>query len=149
MVKLQAITTSAWLAAPTHVEGYLEAAAKLLVYLVAALSGNMSQAGALVFMGLLLVTAGLLGLSNAHAKSFRMHGRIAAPTQERLPYPPGAGAGFADSNTTTGSTLLRWPPALYRRESTGLTALTDFAEEGQVGAAVKTRYPFDERMDSR
>ena len=80
MVKLQAITTSAWLAAPTHVEGYLEAAAKLLVYLVAALSGNMSQAGALVFMALLLVTAGLLGLSNAHAKSFRMHGRIAAPS---------------------------------------------------------------------
>lgn len=144
---MQAITTSAWLAAPTHAEGYLEAAAKLIVYLVAALSGNMSQAGALVFMALLLVTAGLLGLSNAHAKSFRMHGRIAAPTQERLPY--SSGPGFAGSNTTTVSTLLRWPPLLYRRESTGLTALTDFAEEGQIGAAVKARYPLDERVGSR
>ncbi|KAI1810003.1 hypothetical protein GGS20DRAFT_590006, partial [Poronia punctata] len=64
---LQAITTSKWLKAQTHIEGYLEAAAKLTVYIVAAFSGNFSQIGSIIFLGLLLVTAGLLGLSNAHA----------------------------------------------------------------------------------
>ncbi|KAI0534058.1 hypothetical protein GGR58DRAFT_484217 [Xylaria digitata] len=84
---LQAITTTAWLRDQTHVEGYLEAAAKLTVYLVAAFSGNLSQIGSIIFLGLLLVTAGLLGLSNAHAKALSMHGRLAAPTTENLPHP--------------------------------------------------------------
>ncbi|KAK8024163.1 hypothetical protein PG993_012229 [Apiospora rasikravindrae] len=90
---LQAITTTTWLAAKTHVDGYLEAAAKLIVYVVAAFSGNMSQAGGIIFMALLLLTAGLLGLSNAHAKTLRMHGRVAAPTQERLVLVPTTSAG--------------------------------------------------------
>ncbi|KAI0602757.1 hypothetical protein F4775DRAFT_155291 [Biscogniauxia sp. FL1348] len=88
---LQAITTTAWLSAKTHVEGYLEAAAKLTVYLVAAFSANMTQVGSIIFLALLLVTAGLLGLSNAHAKSFCMHGRLAAPTLENLPDSGGGG----------------------------------------------------------
>lgn len=46
----------------------------------------MTQSGNLVFMALLVITAGLLGLSNAHARTLRMHGRIAAPTTDRLPY---------------------------------------------------------------
>ncbi|KAK7754658.1 hypothetical protein SLS62_003442 [Diatrype stigma] len=50
------------------------------------MSGNMTQSGNLVFMALLIITAGLLGLSNAHARTLRMHGRIAAPTTDRLPY---------------------------------------------------------------
>ena len=86
---LKAITTGPWLTAKTHVQGYLEAAAKLTVYLVAALSGNMTQAGNIIFMALLLITAGLLGLSNAHAKTLRMRGRIAAPTTDRLSQPDG------------------------------------------------------------
>ncbi|KAI1181259.1 hypothetical protein F4777DRAFT_573333 [Nemania sp. FL0916] len=84
---LQAITTTAWLRDQTHIEGYLEAAAKLTVYLVAAFSGNLSQIGSIIFLGLLLITAGLLGLSNAHAKAFTMNGRLAAPTTEYLPTP--------------------------------------------------------------
>ncbi|KAK3330602.1 hypothetical protein B0H66DRAFT_69074 [Apodospora peruviana] len=84
---LQAITSHAWLRAKTQVEGYFEAAAKLLVYLVAALSGNTTQAGAIVMMALLLLTAGLLALSNANAKSFQMNGRVALPQQ------PTAGSG--------------------------------------------------------
>ncbi|KAL6872017.1 hypothetical protein J3F83DRAFT_631544 [Trichoderma novae-zelandiae] len=72
---LRAVTTEAWLRAKTTLEGYLEAASKLIVYMVASLSGNLSQAGAVVLMALLLVSAGLLGLSNAHATSLRMHGR--------------------------------------------------------------------------
>ncbi|KAL7813927.1 hypothetical protein V8C44DRAFT_45499 [Trichoderma aethiopicum] len=72
---LRAVTTEAWLRAKTTLEGYLEAMSKLIVYMVASLSGNLSQAGAVVLMALLLVSAGLLGLSNAHATSLRMHGR--------------------------------------------------------------------------
>ncbi|KAB5547237.1 hypothetical protein GE09DRAFT_1130493, partial [Coniochaeta sp. 2T2.1] len=79
---LAAITQQAWLRAKTHVEGYLEAAAKLIVYLVACLSGNGTQAGSIVFMGLLLVSAGLLALSNAHAKGYRMNGRVAVVLPE-------------------------------------------------------------------
>ncbi|KAI0551421.1 hypothetical protein F4679DRAFT_139358 [Xylaria curta] len=84
---LQAITRTSWLRDQTHVEGYLEAAAKLTVYLVAAFSGNLSQIGSIIFLGLLLITAGLLGLSNAHAKALSMYGRLAAPTTENLPRP--------------------------------------------------------------
>ncbi|EGR46229.1 uncharacterized protein TRIREDRAFT_40618, partial [Trichoderma reesei QM6a] len=72
---LRAVTTEAWLRAKTTLEGYLEAMSKLIVYMVASLSGNLSQAGAVVLMALLLISAGLLGLSNAHATSLRMHGR--------------------------------------------------------------------------
>jgi hypothetical protein len=72
---LRAVTTEAWLRAKTTLEGYLEAMSKLIVYMVASLSGNLSQAGAIVLMSLLLVSAGLLGLSNAHATSLQMHGR--------------------------------------------------------------------------
>ncbi|TFB00992.1 hypothetical protein CCMA1212_007388 [Trichoderma ghanense] len=75
---LRAVTTEAWLRAKTTLEGYLEAMSKLIVYMVASLSGNLSQAGAVVLMALLLVSAGLLGLSNAHATSLRMHGRRVA-----------------------------------------------------------------------
>lgn len=72
---LRAVTTEAWLRGKTTLEGYLEAMSKLIVYMVASLSGNLSQAGAIVLMALLLVSAGLLGLSNAHATSLQMHGR--------------------------------------------------------------------------
>ncbi|KAL8387130.1 hypothetical protein RB595_010135 [Gaeumannomyces hyphopodioides] len=69
---------AAWLRAKTHVEGYLEAAAKLCVYLVAAVSGNWTQAGALVVMLLLLVSAALLALSNAHATRLDVAGGYVA-----------------------------------------------------------------------
>ncbi|PTB36589.1 uncharacterized protein TrAFT101_010470 [Trichoderma asperellum] len=72
---LRAVTTEAWLRAKTTLEGYLEAMSKLIVYMVASLSGNLSEAGAIVLMSLLLISAGLLGLSNAHATSMQMHGR--------------------------------------------------------------------------
>ncbi|KAI0143476.1 hypothetical protein GGR57DRAFT_518751 [Xylariaceae sp. FL1272] len=82
---LQAITTSSWLQTKTHIDGYLEAAAKLTVYLVAALSGNLTQVGSIILLVLLILTAGLLGLSNANAKTFSMYGRLAAPTTINLP----------------------------------------------------------------
>jgi hypothetical protein len=143
---LQAITTSTWLRAKTHLDGYLEAAAKLLVFLVAAFSGNMSQAGNLIFMGLLLVTAGLLGLSNAHARTFRMHGRLAAPTSERLPYPPDRPPYPRSRETTFGSSGSVSFPTATLRTATGLSAMSDFAERGQVGAPVRNSHPFEHHV---
>ncbi|KAI0522218.1 hypothetical protein F5B22DRAFT_464804 [Xylaria bambusicola] len=119
---LQAITTTSWLRDQTHVEGYLEAAAKLTVYLVAAFSGNLSQIGSIIFLGLLLVTAGLLGLSNAHAKALSMHGRLAAPTIENLPRPDSP--PYPDSRL--GSSTWRMPSD--GMASGGLSTIDDFTE---------------------
>lgn len=80
---VRALTTRAWLRGKTPVDGYCEAASKLVVYMVAALSGNLTQAGALVLMALLLLSAGLLGLSNAHIRGLQMHGRVARPERRR------------------------------------------------------------------
>ncbi len=80
---LQAVTTQAWLRSKSTLDGYLEAMSKLIVYMVAAFSGNLTQAGGLVLMALLLTSAGLLGLSNAHVRGLQMHGRVARPERER------------------------------------------------------------------
>ncbi|KAF2963400.1 hypothetical protein GQX73_g10169 [Xylaria multiplex] len=119
---LQAITTTTWLRDQTHVEGYLEAAAKLTVYLVAAFSGNLSQIGSIIFLGLLLVTAGLLGLSNAHAKAFSMHGRLAAPTTENLPHP--ISPPYPDSRQGSST----WPSPSDGVASSRFSAVDGFAE---------------------
>ncbi|KZL75836.1 hypothetical protein CT0861_00994 [Colletotrichum tofieldiae] len=74
---LAALTTDAWLLSKTAVQGYLEATAKLAVYMVAIFSGNVSQAGNLVLLVLLLSSAGLLGLSNGFAKGVKGKGRVA------------------------------------------------------------------------
>ncbi|KAJ0123575.1 hypothetical protein J7T55_012040 [Diaporthe amygdali] len=79
---LQALTTTVWLRPKTHAEGYLEAIAKVLVYLVAACSGNATQAGNLVLLVLLLVSGGLLALSNAQVRGLRSGGRVVAPSPE-------------------------------------------------------------------
>ncbi|KAF1729534.1 hypothetical protein CRV24_010071 [Beauveria bassiana] len=78
---VQAVTTRAWLRERSSADSYREAAGKLLVYGVAAFGGNMTQAGSLVLAGLLLASAGLLGLSNAKARGgeLRVHGRVARP----------------------------------------------------------------------
>ncbi|KAI0428230.1 hypothetical protein F5Y09DRAFT_313778 [Xylaria sp. FL1042] len=124
---LQAITMTAWLRDQTHVEGYLEAAAKLTVYLVAAFSGNLSQIGSIIFLGLLLITAGLLGLSNAHAKAFSMHGRLAAPTMENLPRP--GSPPYPDSRVGSST----WPSPSDGVASSRFSAIGDFAERRSTG----------------
>ncbi|KAI8624866.1 hypothetical protein F5Y19DRAFT_280326 [Xylariaceae sp. FL1651] len=143
---LQAITTTSWLKAKTHVEGYLEAAAKLTVYLVAAFSGNLKQIGSIIFLGLLLLTAGLLGLSNAHARTFSMHGRLAAPTTENLPRrgtPDNAPYPDSRQNSST------WPSPSDDVTSSGFSAMDDVAEKGQIGRAVRNSYPFNEPVNNR
>ncbi|OIW31228.1 hypothetical protein CONLIGDRAFT_306516 [Coniochaeta ligniaria NRRL 30616] len=144
---LAAITSQAWLRAKTHVEGYLEAAAKLIVYLVACLSGNMTQVGALIFMGLLLVSAGLLALSNAHAKGYRMNGRVAAVLPEGdegekrkaiegvrgdPPYPVKRGEGGGEEEDGKTSS---WPGS---SDVSGYTGMDDWAEKGRVGTKPST-----------
>ncbi|EON95942.1 hypothetical protein UCRPA7_8579 [Phaeoacremonium minimum UCRPA7] len=140
---LQAITATAWLRNKTFVEGYLEAMAKVLVYLVAAFSGNITQAGSIIMMSLLLVTAGLLALSNAHAKSLRNNGRVVSPTTpvpsrrgtvDDPPYPGG------DHSTTS------WPGS---SGASGMTGMDDWAEKGQIGHALQHHGPFDGGVDYR
>ncbi|KAI0883692.1 uncharacterized protein GGS22DRAFT_165838 [Annulohypoxylon maeteangense] len=142
---LQAVTTTSWLRTKTHIEGYLEATAKLIVYCVAAFSGNMTQVGSIIFMALLLVTAGLLGLSNGHAKTFRMHGRLATPTVDHLPRRSGSTLPYpTDTDSKGGSTS--WP-ATSTRESSGLSGMVDLAEKGQMGGVLRDRFPYDDEME--
>lgn len=145
---LRAITATAWLRSKTHFEGYLEAAAKLIVFLVAALSGNMTQAGAVIMMVLLLVTAGLLALSNAHAKSFRVNGRVGAPQMPghsgngRVPdgkLPPADSGGQNGGKHTSGdscpssSALGGFTSSDEIGFSSSHGTCDDMAEKGQVG----------------
>ncbi len=146
---LAAITADAWLRAKTSAQGYLEAAAKLLVYLVAALSGNQTQAGALVSLLLLLLSAGLLALSNSHARGLRMKGRVAAPYTSPPPPPLAGQAEGAEANGTKGDppyppgpsgATTSWPGS---SNVSGIAALDDWAEKGQVGRPLQHSYPFD------
>jgi hypothetical protein len=99
---LQAITTGEWMRAKTVNEGYLEAAAKLIVYLVAVLSGNMTQVGNIIMMVLLLSSAGLLALSNAHESEFRMNGRVASV------FPPEGGVSRRSTASAPGRLMKRF-----------------------------------------
>jgi hypothetical protein len=148
---LQAIMEDHWLRAKNTVEGFLEAAGKLLVFLVAVFSGNLTQAGAIILMGLLLTSAGLLALSNANAQGFRMNGRVAAPTQEAPPpasgHPPRGQPGSppypsgrrGDNEKDTAS----WPGS---SDGSGYSGMDDWAEKGQVGRTIRDSYPFEREL---
>lgn len=97
---LHALTTTVWLRPKTHAEGYLEAAAKVLVYLVAACGENATQAGNLVLLALVLASAGLLALSNAHARGLRSGGRLVSP-------PSAARGGVASSSLLPDGDVMR------------------------------------------
>ncbi|PSS03211.1 hypothetical protein BD289DRAFT_421555 [Coniella lustricola] len=97
---LRALTTTVWLRPKTHLEGYLEAVAKMLVYLVASVSGNATQAGNLVLLVLLLTSAGLLALSNARVTGLRSGGRLVAPSD--VGHGNLAGDGGADAYRDIG-----------------------------------------------
>lgn len=101
---LQALTTTVWLRPKTHAEGYLEAIAKVLVYLVAACSGNATQAGNLIMLSLLLISGGLLALSNASVRGLRNGGKVVAPSPEDkyARGPHGGGRSSGDSSSGRG-----------------------------------------------
>lgn len=100
---LQALTTTVWLRPKTHAEGYLEATAKVLVYLVAACSGNASQAGNLILLVLLLISGGLLALSNASVRGLRNGGKVVAPSPEDRYASGPHGGGRSSGNSSSGS----------------------------------------------
>lgn len=81
---LAAITTGEWMRPKTTIEDYLEAIAKVLVYMVGVFSANLFQTGNFILITLLLVSAGLLALSNAHMSTFNMNGRVAEVTGDTL-----------------------------------------------------------------
>ena len=117
---LQALTTTVWLRPKTHAEGYLEAIAKVLVYLVAACSGNATQAGNLVLLVLLLVSGGLLALSNASVRALHNGGKVVAPSPEeshaRGPHGGGRSSGSNSSGGGVQNGRGHWSRA-RRRES--------------------------------
>lgn len=187
---LRAITQSVWLKEKTHFQGYLEAMAKLIVYLVASFSGNLKQSGSIVLMALLLISAALLGLSNAHAKTFKMRGRVATPRGDEgepgggtwgsggkggTGYSGGKGGGYGRGTGTDGGAAggggggrggeagrrrpgrrapypaegegdVKFPGTSYSGSS-GLSAMDDWAEKGQVGGHVRDSYPFHDGVD--
>lgn len=164
---LYALTTTVWLRPKTPVEGYLEATAKMLVYVVAAVSGNATQAGNLVMMALLLTSAGLLALSNARVTGLRNGGRMLAPSPEERygggrgngtgKYGSGSGghAGGGDGGASVGggrNVYVQDP----RREDTGETwpttseasSLNDSLEKGPVGrGGLRRTFPSDDSVE--
>ncbi|GKT42601.1 uncharacterized protein ColSpa_02782 [Colletotrichum spaethianum] len=124
---LAALTTDAWLLSKTAVQGYLEATAKLVVYMVAIFSGNISQAGNLVLLILLLGSAGLLGLSNGFVKGVKGKGRVARVWNEEV--------RDEGANGTRGR---------RKQEGDGV----DVAEwDAQVGRIIRDPYPFEGEVE--
>ncbi|KAJ7634782.1 hypothetical protein FB45DRAFT_909844 [Roridomyces roridus] len=72
---LKRVTAGQWLRDTEPVEGFAIAVATLLVYSAAALAANASTVGGLIIAVLLLVSAGLLGLSNAMMTEQHIAGR--------------------------------------------------------------------------
>lgn len=164
---LYALTTTVWLRPKTHVEGYLEAIAKLLVYLVAAVSGNATQAGNLVLLALLLVSGGLLALSNARVKGLRNGGRLVAPSPGEKTTHGGDGGTSRWGRVGSGSVvhggryagrrngLVRNP----RRETTdswpsttsdgcsNMTGMEDSLEKGRMGRIMRRTLPSDDSVE--
>jgi len=78
---LNAIAANQWLRDKIAIKGHLETTAKLLVYLVVELSGNMYQAENIFLVCLLLCSAELLALGNS-LKNFQMNERVVSVTME-------------------------------------------------------------------
>ncbi|KAL2757668.1 hypothetical protein ACRALDRAFT_1068201 [Sodiomyces alcalophilus JCM 7366] len=76
---LEAVTICGFLSPLSRRQGLLEGIAKALMYLAAALSGNLTQAGAIVLAFLLLISAAILGISNFFVRCLRVNGRVMYP----------------------------------------------------------------------
>lgn len=68
---LKSVVEGLWLREETIVESLMTNVATLLVYCSAVLSGNASAVGSFIMVALLLISAGLLELSNAATKATR------------------------------------------------------------------------------
>ncbi|KAJ4386294.1 hypothetical protein N0V93_009187 [Gnomoniopsis smithogilvyi] len=154
---LYALTTTVWLRPKTHVEGYLEAIAKVLVYLVAAVSGNATQAGNIVLLLLLLVSAGLLALSNAQQQGLLNGGRVVAPSPGERENEYGRTWPRADNHhghgENNGGVADPGRMASGRRDteswpgSSDLSSVEDSLEKGPVGGATRRAFPSDDSLE--
>lgn len=157
---LYALTTTVWLRPKSHLEGYLEAIAKVLVYFVAAISGNATQAGNMVLLVLLLVSAGLLALSNAQQRDLRNGGRVVAPSSgekdsgngRTWPLPAAGADGVDVYGMARSEREDSWPSASDLSGS-----VDDALEQGRRrgGVMMTRRFPADDsvayemRMDTQ
>jgi hypothetical protein len=73
---LKAVTSGSWLQKMTAVEEWVISAATVLVYLAGASAVCSSFLGSIVLVSLLMLSTGLLGLSNRRSEDMRMHGRV-------------------------------------------------------------------------
>ena len=71
---LKAVTAGQWLRETTFWESSLTAIATLLIYINAVVTANASQAGQITILALLLLSVGLLAVSNELQESLYMHG---------------------------------------------------------------------------
>ena len=71
---LKAVTAGQWLRDTTFWESSLTAIATLLIYINAAVTTNASQAGEITILALLLLSVGLVAISNELQESLCMHG---------------------------------------------------------------------------
>lgn len=124
---LEAITTGSWMRKKSNIDGYLEGTAKMIVYLVAVMSGNMSQTGDIVLIVLLLTSAGLLALSNAKSNTFNMNGRTASVTGTTQTDDPNAIVPNPDSDGQPSS-------------------ISDF-EKSEAAIVMSRTYPFEDEVN--
>ncbi|KAJ5534918.1 hypothetical protein N7527_001172 [Penicillium freii] len=83
---LKAVTSGQWLRDKTLFDELLITFSTLVVYLSAALSGNLSTTGSLYLLCLLLVSAGLLELCTGLATRLQMYGRTIRVVGKPIPY---------------------------------------------------------------
>ncbi|KAL3301586.1 hypothetical protein RB213_003265 [Colletotrichum asianum] len=143
---LAALTTETYLLAKTAAQGYLEAAAKLTIYLVAVFSGNVSQAGNMALLVLLLGSAGLLGLSNGFMKGVKGKGRVARVWNGDGGEGPrtatvGSGGGTALPGRRRDFDAFVQGQRPPRRETED--AVEWGSQQSQVGTVVRDPYPFE------
>ena len=82
---LKTVTAGQWMHDPNFLESSLSAIGTLLVYIDAAIAANATQAGQIVLLALLMISVGLVALSNDLTKAFRMHGhsiRVKGPPKK-------------------------------------------------------------------
>ncbi|GIZ38749.1 hypothetical protein CKM354_000215300 [Cercospora kikuchii] len=84
---IKAVTSGTWMQDATALEDLLNSTATVLTYLDAGLVIHMKPASKVLLLGLLLSTAGLLGLANNFSAELQMHGRLVSIKNGPKAYP--------------------------------------------------------------
>ncbi|KAI9744763.1 MAG: hypothetical protein M1818_001688 [Claussenomyces sp. TS43310] len=137
---LDAITTGEWMRDKTDIEGYVEAIAKLIVYVVAVFSGNTYQTGEIVLIALLLISAALLALSNAYTNTFSMNGKVASVT-DRTPITDGYWKQTGQGNRSSTA------PLNDSDSGSGWEKSPSDFEKDEAKTVIDNAYPFAEDVN--